>query len=126
MRASILTTLFLSLALLGCPGEPAKTETPADPKAESEARGKLLYAQTCAVCHGAAGEGMPNLGKDMTGSEFVKGKSDAELVEFIKVGRDIGDPANTTGVAMPPKGGNASLTDDQLKDLVAHIRTLLK
>lgn len=32
--------------------------------------------------------------------------------------------ANTTGVAMPPKCGNPSLTDQDLADVVAYLRTL--
>ena len=54
--------------------------------------------------HGPEGEGVSGLGKDMTASEFIAGKSDGELVEFIKVGRPPDDPLNTTGVAMLPKG----------------------
>ena len=33
----------------------------------------------------------------MTSSEFIAGKTDDELIEFIKVGRDPSDPLNTTG-----------------------------
>jgi disulfide bond formation protein DsbB len=60
----------------------------------------------------------------MTASEFIAGKSDDELVEFLKVGRPPDDPLNTTGVAMLPKGGNPSLTDEDLHNIVAYIRTL--
>ena len=33
-------------------------------------------------------------------------------------------PDNTSGVEMPPKGGNPGLTDEQLTDIIAYIRTL--
>jgi len=79
---------------------------------------------TCSACHGPEGKGVPGLGKDMTASEFITGKTDAELVDFIKVGRDPSDPLNTTGVAMPPKGGNPALSDDDLLNVVMFIRTL--
>jgi hypothetical protein len=49
---------------------------------------------------------------------------DAELLEFVKTGRPVGDPLNTTGVDMPPKGGNPALSDVQILDIIAHIRTL--
>ena len=84
---------------------------------------KALFV-TCAACHGPNGEGVTGLGKPFTTSEFIASKTDAELVEFLKVGRAVGDPLNTTGVAMPPKGGNPALTDQELLDLVAFIRTL--
>jgi disulfide bond formation protein DsbB len=47
-------------------------------------------------------------------------------VAFIKVGRGVDDPANTTGVAMLPKGGNPGLSDQDLYDIVAYLRTLQK
>lgn len=46
------------------------------------------------------------------------------MVAFLKVGRDPSDPLNTTGVAMPPKGGNPALSDQDLLDIVAFVRTI--
>jgi disulfide bond formation protein DsbB len=100
---------------------------PADsvPTAAGNAQaGQELFVATCAACHGPAGQGVPGLGKDMTTSQFIADRSDAELVEFIKAGRDPSDPLNTTGVAMPSKGGNPALSDEDLFDLVAYIRTI--
>ncbi len=88
--------------------------------------GKTLFATTCATCHGPDAKGIPNLGKDLTASAFAKGLNDVKLAEFIEKGRDVTDPANTTHIPMPPRGGNASLTDVQVGDIVAYIRTLQK
>lgn len=85
--------------------------------------GKKLFV-TCAACHGPNGEGVTGLGKPFTTSVFIASKTDAELVEFLKVGRAVDDPLNTTGVAMPAKGGNPALTDQELLDLATYIRTL--
>lgn len=82
------------------------------------------HFSTCAGCHGPDAKGLPNLGKDLTTSTFVSGKTDAELVDFLKVGRAADAPDNTTHVAMPPKGGNPALSDDDLKDVVAYMRSL--
>jgi mono/diheme cytochrome c family protein len=86
------------------------------------ARGKTLFAQGCNACHGDDAKGKPGLGKDLVHSPFVHGQADAQLVNFLKRGRDISDPLNTTKVPMPPKGGNPALTDKQLADLAAYIR----
>jgi disulfide bond formation protein DsbB len=86
--------------------------------------GGALFSVTCPACHGAAGKGVPGLGKDMTSSEFIDGLSDPELVEFIKRGRAADDPLNTTGIAMPPKGLNMALSDDDLMAVVKFIRSL--
>lgn len=106
---------------------PASTPTrPSEGGGDMVAQGKALFEGTCAACHGMDAKGITGLGKDLTTSEFAKGLSDAELVAFIKKGRDPSDPANTTGVAMPPKGGNPSLSDSDLEAIVAYIRTLEK
>lgn len=95
----------------------------AAPAGDAE-KGKAIFASTCAACHGPGGEGVQGLGKDMTKSEFIAGLSDAELIAFVKTGRPISDPLNTTKVDMPPKGGNPALTDEQLTDIVAFIRSI--
>ncbi len=86
-------------------------------------RGRPLFLSTCRSCHGAAGEGIPGQGKDQRGSAFIASKTDLELVEFVKAGRMPSDPMNTTGIQMPPKGGNPLLDDAALLDIVAYIRT---
>lgn len=88
--------------------------------------GSRVFAATCAACHGKEGKGLPNLGKDMTHSEFIKKLDDDGLLKFIQRGRDPGDPLNTTKVGMPPKGGNPALSEDDLLDVIAFIRALQK
>ena len=124
-----MSILILALILVGCGGD---SEAPAEPAGSADeaalegdaVAGETVFQGTCSACHGPDGKGLPNLGKDFTSSEFVKGQSDAELVAFVKVGRPVGDPANTTNVDMPPKGGNPALSEQDLFDVVAYIRTL--
>lgn len=87
------------------------------------AHGQELFA-LCAACHGPDARGIPNLGKDLVDSEFVAGLSDEELLTFIKTGRPLWDPLNTTGIDMPPKGGNPALTDNDILAIIAYIRSL--
>lgn len=86
--------------------------------------GEEKYNEVCIACHGPDGEGIEGLGKPFTSSDFLREQSDEEMLEFIKIGRPIGDPLNTTGVDMPPKGGNPALTDEQIMDIIAYVRTL--
>lgn len=86
--------------------------------------GKTLYGQTCAACHGMDAKGLPKLGKDLTTSTFISDKSDKDLLQFVEQGRLPSDPLNTTGVAMPPKGGNPALTDQQIMDIISYVRTI--
>ena len=118
-----LLTVVMALLLVACGGGDDSADEPA--KASGNATvGEPLFQATCSACHGPDAKGLPALGKDLTASEFFQDSSDEELLAFIKIGRDANDPLNTTGVAMLPKGGNPALTDEDILNIVAHIRTI--
>ena len=102
----------------------APEASPATGLASEPLDGEALFKVTCPACHGLDAKGVPGLGKDMTTSEFIKGLSDPELAEFIKRGRTVDDPLNTTGVPMPPKGLNMALSDDDILAIVKYMRSL--
>jgi len=87
------------------------------------ARGHELWMNTCRSCHGLAGEGITGQGKDIRGSEFIASKTDEELLAFVKTGRMPFDKLNTTGLQMPPRGGNPLLKDDDLRHIIAYVRS---
>lgn len=128
-----LLTLGFTLAACGAQEEAPSGDTPAgEAKAPVEqaaapegdaARGDEIFT-VCAGCHGPEAKGIEGLGKDLHANEFIAGLSDDEAVAFLKVGRPASHELNTTGVDMPPKGGNPAFSDQDLYDLVAHIRTL--
>lgn len=128
----VAVVVFVSVfSLNACGGGNAQPAAPPAPKPTQAPKGdavagEKLFTGTCAACHGPKGEGLPGLGKDMTTSQFIAGKTDDDLLAFIKVGRPITDTLNTTGVAMPPKGANPGLTDKDLYNIIAYIRTLHK
>jgi disulfide bond formation protein DsbB len=76
------------------------------------------------ACHGPDAKGIQGLGKDLTASEFVQTKTNMEMVAFLQTGRPASDPLNTTGVDMPPRGGNPAFTDQDLADIVAYLRSI--
>jgi hypothetical protein len=82
-------------------------------------RGKTLYRR-----HGPEGRDVPHLGKDLVASKFTVDLSDDQLLAFVRKGRAANDNSNTTGIPMPPSGGNPSLSDDQLREIIAYLRTL--
>ncbi len=114
--------LMLLAGLLAAACAPATPEGPVG----DATKGKAVFDGTCTSCHGPDAKGMPGLGKDLTISEFVKDNNNAEMVAFLLVGRAATDPANTVGVDMPPKGGNPALTEQDLADVVAYMRSLQK
>jgi cytochrome c5 len=138
MRTFVITSvllLSLVLVLAACGGgDEPEASAPAPAAAQAQpatvagdpAKGEQLYIASCVACHGADAKGVPALGKSLhpSDSEFVRVSSDEELFEFIKVGRQPDHPLNTTGVAMPPKGGNPALSEEGIHDIVAWMRTL--
>lgn len=131
----VVALLLLAIGLAACGGGGADeaVETGSGGEVEEAAEtgsggdaqaGQQLFVSSCSSCHGPEGKGMPGLGSDLTTSAFVAGLSDSELVAFIKEGRPPDHPDNTTGVAMPPKGGNPSLSDEDLANIVAYIRSI--
>ncbi len=114
--------LLLGSVLAAC----QKSEEAAAPKAATAdvAHGKQIFLTLCATCHGPEGNGVKGLGKNLVTSEYVHKASDEQLVQLVEKGRDAKDPLNTTGIAMPPKGGNAALTTKDIQDVIAYVRTL--
>jgi cytochrome c6 len=77
-----------------------------------------LYKTKCALCHAADGTGNTPAGKKMEVKSFsapeVAKNSDAAWIDITKAGKG----------KMPGYAGK--LTDDQIKDVVKHIRSLAK
>lgn len=113
----------LALAACGSGTANATGQQPAAAKGDA-AKGKTVFEGTCASCHGPDAKGLPGLGKDLTTSEWVSQQTDAQLEKFIKTGRPASDKLNTTGIDMPPKGGNPALTDADIENVIAFVRSI--
>jgi disulfide bond formation protein DsbB len=128
MKPTILSVIAcLSLGLTACGGDPGEAENAlpaaAPPVGHVEA-GKKVFMGTCFTCHGDDATGIEGSGTNLTTSYFIRSKTDADLIAYIKTGREINDPLNTTGIAMPPYGANPMLTEQDLADVVAYLRSL--
>ena len=86
-------------------------------------RGKKVYS-SCITCHGKTGVGVPKTGADLVHSDFLRTKTDEELVAFVKKGRQPGDPDSKMKLAMPAKGGNPAIKDNQIQDVIVYLRSL--
>jgi len=117
-RMMFIALVVASAAVLAACGGAAPT-----PFGDSVA-GQAAFTSTCATCHGADALGVTGLGKDLTTSQFLRDQTDEQMLAFLLAGRPSSDPLNTTGVDMPPKGGNPAFTEDDLKNVVAYLRTI--
>ena len=94
-----------------------------NPYANAEA-GEKNFMMVCSACHGKDAMGLPNLGKQLVRNEYLKTLSDAEFYDLLLSGRGPEHPLNTTGVAMPPKGGNPAFAEKDLHSIILYVRTL--
>lgn len=79
--------------------------------------GRRVYQSTCIACQGRDGRGAVAGAPDFTKNGGVLAKPHQVMVDHIKNGfREPGAP-----MAMPPKGGNASLTDQDLDNVHAYL-----
>jgi cytochrome c6 len=80
--------------------------------------GAAIYSSKCQMCHGADGGGNTPAGKAMKAPSFlspvVVKEPNADLIAVTKNGKG----------KMPAYAGK--LTDTEIKDVIAHIRTLQK
>lgn len=101
---------------------PATSEGIGEGEGDAE-KGAALYI-ACSGCHGPSGQGVSGVGVALTANTFIQTHSDQALVDFIEQGRAADDADNRSGIIMPPKGGNPSLSEQNLYDIVAFLRTL--
>jgi mono/diheme cytochrome c family protein len=95
---------------------------PVRPTGVSQEKAKKMYAVDCAVCHGETGDGKTDLAKDMamavpdwTDPKTLGSKSDQELFDIIRKGKD----------KMPPEDAGRA-KDAEVWGLVTYIRVLSK
>ena len=94
------------------------------PLAVRAADAKTNWANNCAQCHGPDGKAGTKMGKmlnakDLTDPKVQAGFTDAQAAEAIKNGVKEGGKTK-----MKAFGGK--LSDDEIKALVAYVRTLKK
>jgi disulfide bond formation protein DsbB len=116
--------MLVALVIAGCGGGEDEDAVEPAPSTGDSVAGEPLFKSTCSACHGPDAKGLPNLGKDLTTSDFLITQSDDEILAFIKIGRPSDHPDNTQGVDMPPKGGNPALDDDDILNIIAYLRSL--
>ncbi len=92
------------------PGAPAPAAAPAD-----SGKGKSIYDTTCMVCHAAGVAGAPKAGDKAAWAPRLKEGMPAVYAIAMK-GKG----------AMPPKGGNAALSEADLKAAVDYMVKLVK
>ena len=105
---------FLSVGLAACAAAPPPTPTPSDPLV----LGQQVFAQYCAPCHGAAGEGFVNA-LDAPG---LNADSEAHLLSDEAILTAVIDGGAASGGNMAPLGD--ALTEQQEAAVLQYLHTL--
>ena len=80
--------------------------------------GEEVYNQTCVACHGANGKGMVPGTPDFTKPDGPLNQPDEVLLQRITEGF----MSKGSSMAMPPKGGNLSLTDHDIQAVLQYMK----
>jgi mono/diheme cytochrome c family protein len=120
---ALVVVVAVAIALLG--HRLLRREVPAQP-AHAVLSGRILYEAHCAVCHGLSGKGDGPGAKvvrqsftDFSDPAAMRAVDDRFLIEITKKGGSQFGRSN----AMPSWG--MKLTDEEIRAIVAHIRSLV-
>ena len=80
------------------------------------AQGRELYAENCAMCHGAEGQGVPKIGSTLNSKGLLTAMDDAALHDVIRDGRP------NTGMPAFGEEHGGPLIEHQVNELTAFIR----
>jgi cytochrome c5 len=117
--------LVLALALPACSKKKEQAASPASEQAQQMSQpaspsqadltaGEKTYNKICAGCHAAGIAGAPKIGDQKAWKDRIAKGMDTLYHNAIKGFQ------GSSGV-MPPKGGDMSLSDQQVKDAVAYM-----
>ena len=110
--ASVVVAVWGALGItLAAQPRTTRTTNPLASDAKAIERGRINFRGRCAVCHGIDAKGYR--GSDLTTGEWVHGGSDVQLFRTIATG--------VQGTEMP---GNGNLSEDEVWQLIAYLRTL--
>jgi mono/diheme cytochrome c family protein len=86
--------------------------------AGNEGQGAAIFTKNCTPCHGQGGQGGGS-GPKLVGDKFVQAGPDQNIYNVIANGRP--------GTAMPAwSKANPPLSDQQIYDLIAYVKSLQK
>jgi cytochrome c553 len=85
---------------------------------------KTIYEKSCAKCHGADGKGETKMGKKLGVKDYTDAKVQAEMKDDAAVKAIKEGLKDKEGKVMMKPAEN--LSDEEIKALVAHVRTFKK
>lgn len=119
-------SIFISTPIVGqqkewvAPVEADLLINPVEDKKEALRKGRVIYTNECVICHGANGDGVSNIAKnleqkpkDFTSEDFLN-QSDGAIYWKLSEGRGLMQPFKTM------------LTEDEIWSVVEYVKFLSK
>jgi len=120
-----LTIGLTVIAAVGCNRSQENTPIEVVMNDQTIAAGRQLYLSNCAMCHGERGDGNGVVSKmlnpkprDHTDKKYMETLSNERLFSIIKNGGVV--------IGMPTMPANPHLRDEEIKNLIAFIRSIEK
>lgn len=111
----------IAVYLQALPPAPPRRPRAAAPAAATNERGRLLYEQRCADCHGAQGQGVAGVYPPLAGNRLVTMDNSANLVlAVVNGGFAAATAAQPRPYGMPPFGHE--LPAEDLAAVLSHVR----
>ena len=117
MKITFSLLLIIPLLLAGQDGNTKKTAPDNNVAVGDVKAGEKVYMTTCFVCHGTNGKGAIPGVPDFTKTTRLA-QADSVLIAHITNG--FQSPGSV--MPMPPKGGNANLTDKNIIDTIRYLQ----
>jgi len=119
IRADWLFIVSIALLIIACNEQPTSTLTKAAPSVEAtpkvseqshQSLGRVIYEKSCSRCHDTGVAGAPKLG-DRAAWTLHAGHGAHHLTHAVLEGKG----------AMPPRGGNPNLNDNEIEAAIQFI-----
>ncbi|NQV30069.1 MAG: cytochrome c [Candidatus Marinimicrobia bacterium] len=119
MKPRFLAVLFLIMPLLLIARSDLTSTADSETGKGNPVAGQKIYMATCFACHGVDGKGV------LPGSpNFTKAKGPMEAPDSVLVSHVVnGFQSPGALIPMPPKGGNIDLSEQNILDAIAYIRS---
>ena len=100
----------------------AETKTISEPSSSQMKAGEAIYQDACSACHGANGEGVPNLYPDLASAPSVRAADPPSLIRVVLRGaRSVATEKEPTAPAMPAFAWQ--LSDAQVAAVLTYLRS---
>jgi mono/diheme cytochrome c family protein len=125
ITATVAVAALILAPALATPAGPRAAAPPGFQLGGDPGNGKAVFARSCAVCHGEAGDGRSKIADSMDPrpTDFTNGGRMAQRSDW-EVYVTVRDGGKAAGLSPKMFAWNRLLTDQEIRDVSAYVRSL--